>query len=105
MTDRGALPAPLPPPGPFAVRAFQRYVARLARKSLASVRLHALDDWQAWPPLPTLVLASHTYCWPGFLSSPHPTAMAHHFRHLMDPRNPARSNVFLRLGSPPRLRR
>ena len=28
MTDRGALPAPLPPPGPFAVRAFERYVAR-----------------------------------------------------------------------------
>ncbi|MBK9549373.1 MAG: lysophospholipid acyltransferase family protein [Gemmatimonadetes bacterium] len=105
MTDRGALPAPLPPPGPFAVWAFQRYVARLARRSLASVRWHALDDWQAWPPLPTLVVANHTNWWDGFLSSPLSTAMGHHFRILMEARNLARYKIFLRVGALPIERR
>ncbi len=105
MTDRAALPAPLPPPGPFAVRAFERYVAGLARKTFASVRWHALDEWTAWPPLPILVVANHTNWWDGFLSSPLSTAMGHHFRILMEARNLARYKIFLRIGALPIERR
>jgi hypothetical protein len=105
MIDRGALPAPLPPPGPFAVRAFERYVAGLARKTFASVRWHVLDDWRAWPPLPTLVVANHTNWWDGFLSSPFSTAMGQHFRILMEARNLARYKIFLRVGALPIERR
>lgn len=105
MTDRGALPAPLPPPGPFAVRAFERYVAGLARKTFASVCWHALDDWASWPPLPTLVVANHTNWWDGFLSSPLTTAMGHRFRILMEAKNLARYQIFKRVGAIPVERR
>lgn len=105
MIDRGALPAPLPPPGPFAVRAFERYVARLARKTFASVRWHALDDWAAWPPLPTLVVANHTNWWDGFLSSPLSTAMGQRFRILMEAKNLSRYQIFKRVGAIPVERR
>jgi 1-acyl-sn-glycerol-3-phosphate acyltransferase len=105
MTDRAALPPAPPPPGPFAARAFDHYLTGLARKHFASVRWSAADDWRAWPPLPTLVVANHTNWWDGFLSHQLSRAMGRHFRILMEARNLARYRVFLRIGALPMERR
>jgi hypothetical protein len=105
VTDRGALPPAPPPPGPFAARAFDHYLTGLARKHFASVRWNARDDWRAWPPLPTLVVANHTNWWDGFLSHQISRAMGKHFRILMEARNLARYRVFLRIGALPMERR
>jgi hypothetical protein len=105
VTDRGALPTPPPPPGPFAARAFDHYLRGLARKHFASVRWHAQDDWRSWPALPTLVIANHTNWWDGFLSHQISRAMGRHFRILMEARNLARYRVFLRIGALPLERR
>jgi len=105
VTDRGALPSPPPPPGPLAARAFDHYLTGLARKHFASVRWHALDDWRAWPALPTLVVANHTNWWDGFLSHQISRAMGRHFRILMEARNLSRYRIFLRIGALPLERR
>ncbi len=105
MTDRGILPPAPPPPGPFAARAFDHYLTGLARKHFASVRWGGQEDWRAWAPLPTLVIANHTNWWDGFLSHQITRAMGRHFRILMEARNLARYQIFRRIGALPIERR